>query len=792
MAERKTRVCLVGGLPIGDKPGVPVVSGTTEYVAACTALRDGPSEVWVRDRAIFAWLHHFAGIAGLSCDFVELTPKAVLAERWKVEVPAWLDDDAVLACDLLSWDIEGLPTGTFEDVVLSTVFSPAVCVQSFGPGEAAQVVEAVAKVEQDISGARRGLAGRCLATRCEDWARTGEQWVEGFCQGLQDNATGLWRDLTLWALLGRYPPVLLEFAVPLERAALLRQVPLEGLAQMSLEGGGRNQAVAQMETFFKEMADQVAGLADFRKIAQYLCGRVREEFVLVQRLLRDRAGALELSDLAGLRELYARCPGVSSVALHGLGRFVVPAVPVLPVAADQMGLSEWMSWSLKAYMPYRWWQFQAGHTDDAVEGHVQAFSDWYVGEYEGIHKEAEQSLVHALTTKAEEIRTSEVCLLLLVDCLPVPLWELLSEALAGAGLHRRSVEHRFAPLPSDTATSKPRLLSGQLDCDAKAYGALLQERAAQEWDGRPVLYAASIKELLSLERPDEPCVVCLNWLECDDLLHRDVEDQGGVYEEEAARLFGRLADAVQSLVEGWSVAPKGFRLFVLTDHGATRVLPAEYQTFDSEVVSKVFPVEKHRFGSVETRAADSIPESLWALGYRFTDPFQASDVTYFIPRGHATVSAHRAKGFVHGGVTPEEVIVPFGEFALEKATWKRPSARFADPRMNAEKTKLLFYVQRVVEVAIEIQNQNAQALSISKVEIVSPNAEIKDLKLGTVPSGGRERVVVSCYFEKAAEATGELLVRVGYAIEGERDSLLLRAAAEFRSMTQGGLRLRDL
>ena len=792
MGDKKTRVCLVGALPVGDKPELPVVSGAADYVSACTALRDGVAEIWIRDRAVFAWLGHYAGLAGVECEFVELTPKAVLAERWSVDVPAWLDDDTVLRCDLLSWSIEGLPHGSFEDVILGTVFSPEACVQELGAGEAGKVVEAVANPKPGTSAACRALAGRCLAARCERWVQSGEPWVEGFCQGLLSNAAGLWRDLTLWALLGRYPPVVLEFAVPLDRAALLRQVPLDGLAALSLEGGGKNQAVDQMETFFKEMSGQVTCVDDFRKVAQCLCGRVREEFVLVQGLLRDRQVPLEATDLAKLRELYARCPGVSSVALHGLGRFVKPAQPALPVAVEEMGVSDWMAWGLEAYMPYRWWQFQAGSPDDGVEAQVQAFSDWYIREYEGIHKEATYSLAHALTTRGEEIRASKLCVLLVVDCLPAPLWELLSEALIGAGLHQRSLEYRFAPLPSETETSKPRLLSGELDCDVKPYATILKARAEHEWDGRSVLYAASIKELLSLELTDDPCVVCLNWLECDDLLHRDVEDQGGVYEEEAGRLFARLADAVQSLVEGWVHDPKEFRLFAMTDHGATRVLPAEYRTFDSEVVSKVFPIEKHRFGLVENSAAKAIPESLWALGYRFPDPFRASDVTYFIPRGHATVSAHRAKGYVHGGATPEEVIVPFGEFALVKAAWKRPGTRFVDTRMDAAKTKLVFYVQRVVEVTVEVQNQNAQALAITNVEVVAPNAEIKDLKLCTVPADGRERMVVSCYFEKSAEAEAELVVRVGYSIGGERDSLILRAPAEFRSMTQGGVKLKDL
>ena len=94
-------------------------------------------------------------------------------------------------------------------------------------------------------------------------------------------------------------------------------------------------------------------------------------------------------------------------------------------------------------------------------------------------------------------------------------------------------------------------------------------------------------------------------------------------------------------------------------------------------MKKLFADERHRFSRVEEAEVKKIPENLWTLGYRFSQPFVQDSSVYFIPRGHNTVGVTGGlKVYVHGGAAPEEVIVPAAVFKPMKPVWKEPAVKF--------------------------------------------------------------------------------------------------------------------
>ena len=75
---------------------------------------------------------------------------------------------------------------------------------------------------------------------------------------------------------------------------------------------------------------------------------------------------------------------------------------------------------------------------------------------------------------------------------------------------------------------------------------------------------------------------------------------------------------------------------------------------------------------------------------------------------------------------------------------------------------------------------------------MAPTAEIKGCKFGVIPGLGSGTVEVSCYFEKESQAADEFALQIIYTIAGERESIVLRVPAEFKSAAQGGFSLKDL
>jgi hypothetical protein len=228
----------------------------------------------------------------------------------------------------------------------------------------------------------------------------------------------------------------------------------------------------------------------------------------------------------------------------------------------------------------------------------------------------------------------------------------------------------------------------------------------------------------------------------------------------------------------------------MTDHGATRILKEECATLDSKVVAKLFTDEHHRFARIPISEQNQVPENLWSLGYKFKQPFLDEDCLYFIPRGHNTVRPQRpSQGYVHGGATPEEVIVPVATFKAVKVAWKHPFSRFLEPPPAARAT---FYVQRVVTLKIELQNPNDEPIRILRADVLSPEAEVKSSLLPEIPPGGAATLELATYFSKAALKNEELVLQITYECAADQRSFTIQAAAEFKSAVTGGFALADL
>ncbi|MBT3751721.1 MAG: hypothetical protein HOG34_22280 [Bacteroidetes bacterium] len=279
----------------------------------------------------------------------------------------------------------------------------------------------------------------------------------------------------------------------------------------------------------------------------------------------------------------------------------------------------------------------------------------------------------------------------------------------------------------------------------------------------------------------------------DELLHEDVESKGTTYDDELNRLFSRVASSLKSFTDGWIGSKQGINIHVVTDHGACLILDEEKQTFDSTIVKKLFPDGKFRFAAVNEKQAKEIPDNLWALGHQFKQPFVEDDRVFYLPSGHNTVKqSGQSKGYVHGGVTPEEVIVPTAIYKLIKTTWLPPATRFLNLNLPKKTGRAKFYIQRMVPIVIEIQNPNSVELSISQAIIVSPETDINSSDAVVVSPGDVGTIKLNCYFKKMALGENELEIEIAYEIFGESHTMTIVLDCEFKSAISGGFNLREL
>lgn len=744
---------------IGELPGTPpdrtlLVATDQDYCFLVAELRrdlaSAYDAIWIRQPHHFAWLQALLEHTGLShlrpAEFSHTTARDLLASKWQILIPDWLTNELILSEKLLDRE---LPPGTHEHVA-SALLAPY-----FG-GLSAAFPRAQAGVLSEKASAptfQSALAGNPVLKAA--WENTlsawplpdSTSWSNGFCERLRSNPKKLWADLTVWRLLAKYPPDALEFALDPAAVSFVQSVPGDVLLDMSLNVEGRALALDQIQIVLDQALSGIATRTRFEALLAAVSGELWEEFDGLESLLALDKFKPERRDVDTIARRFKSCPEVTPTALAKL-ELCLP--PLQPAALDpaHTDATSWVKWFQEEYSPYRAWQTARKVINPAVEKTVGDFSEWYCREFVHVHADPALSAVQALSQWRPSILADSVSLILLVDNLPWFFWPLFERALADAGLHRHQTQPRFVPLPSLTSISKPAIVSGGWNAVGSDYAKMLEARSAEEWSGRTVQYFSGVDQLAAHKDFSAPTVLLLNHLAGDDALHSDAAAEGTTHSEKLALLYQSLGQAVGEFAQRASQQGRKFGLYVLTDHGASFILPPETKSVDAQLTKRLFPNEKYRSATLSAAEASGIPANLWELGFRFTNPCHSGDDVHFIPRGHNTVASLSKQVYSHGGATPEEVIVPTGVFRLFRAHWVEPAVRFVTKLKDG---RAPFYVKRMANVEIEIQNTNPEECRLESVTMVPAVGEIRAFSPVTVAPKSSGKVTVSLYF--AAHAT---------------------------------------
>lgn len=790
----------IGDLAISPPDNVLMVEQDADFVRACNELSNRVKSntalnLWVRSKNHEAWLRDFTEQIGCACIFEPKTPRLVLSERWNVDLPDWLTDSEVLAHRLLEIEVAPKTRTSFETRFLVHFIGDIFETDTLSNTDLIPIINALVSQDAKALFKERPLLKLCLKAKCTQWSASSgrEAWVKEFCKRLQEDIIQVWQWLSLWSGLHGYPGKLLEYVLAPEQIIFVRKIPPDAVNNLSFEPTAREQILNQIELFLTDIQAQINSSKEFQKVLGWTSGKLFKEYQLVSSILKYKQFAPTEADIQEVREKFKSCPGVSEAQLSSLIYLVKPSRPTLLEPEKEWNLTEWIKWTAEEYTPYRNWQLHNGHYDGGLEQTVISFSDWYIREYASIHKDPYFSMTHCLNSISSKESAHEFTVILIIDCLPIFIMEILDKALHNVDLNRHSLNYRFAGLPTTTGYNKAALLSGEWQDKTGNYEALLKARAASDWNGINVIYLNSLKALSEMTVPQEATIAVLNLIDGDELLHSDVESKGTTYEDELSRVFTRMAEAINRIAQEWGGSKENVIVYVMTDHGACRILEEEKRSFDSMVIKKLFANEKHRFATVYDEQVNEVPQNLWEIGYRFKRPFASEKTTFFLPKGHNTVrNVGAVKGYMHGGVTPEEVIVPIASYKLLKAAWKPLGIRFLNLDLAKETGRAKFYIQRIVTLEIEIQNPNATDVHILRSTITSPEADIKNCETITVPSGSVKALQMSCYFKKTALGEKPLEVEISYEIAGEMHTLQLALNSEFKSAVTGGFSLKDL
>lgn len=331
-------------------------------------------------------------------------------------------------------------------------------------------------------------------------------------------------------------------------------------------------------------------------------------------------------------------------------KMMPPAMPELPPEQPEAILD----WFRHQYLPARWWQSAHGSDveRDKIRAAAEHFARWYLREYpRALNGGPLRQHLSFIRTASAQQQKSHITLCLVLDGLHVLDAKRLLDYLDHETKRLTMWENgfAFAPLPTITEVCKPALFAGvppELAQDVTLLGIIVPEKES------PI-------EKLSSSSPGD--LYLWRILEPDRTYHKQSSSETLHHD-----INGRLSSIAKKISEIVNLVPMELplRLIITTDHGrllakATRILnvPIKMQSqgraslgvskkqFDESgyfIENDIVYLHAARFG-LPTDAAIAFREDI----FRTNDGKTGSE------------------WYPHGGLYPEEVIVPWIELVRD-------------------------------------------------------------------------------------------------------------------------------
>ena len=747
--------------------GAVVVGSVGEYVPACAALRaalagSDPVEICVHDRTAAVWLSTLAASYGPQRVTVRrYSARDALAERWQIAIPPSVTDVDIRQANLLDEQVTAREGQSFGDLLLEHFLSGLFAFRTFPKIHLPALLDDV-DPERWRAATRRPLVARTLREKLTRWesAATNDA-VRDLVRRLTDNPAALRRDLCGYLVLRGYPSSLGEKVLGGAWETFRKaRVSADGLR---LTPDDTANAAREVEYYLTGLREQLTSGEDVAALVEQMSGQLTGEFYFLAALLRERPEWLSPLLLQRITVRFRPLHRGIGSQLAALRKLVKPPEPAEP-QPDWNG-EQWLDWAEQSYMPHYAWLDVQGRQDDRAADYAVRFADWYYSQFTALKNgKPELFAFAALHGDRDRITApSTVSLVLIVDNLNYAHFPELGRLFREQGLSLEASRPTFSLVPTATEVGKAGLIAAsgdQVDLPAERYPDLVKSVWEPLMKGRGARYLATIGELQHVESLDH-ALYFLNYLPVDQALHENVQETGRPHAEVIHDRLHTLAASVVEFARRFELENR-LLVYVLSDHGSTRIDRGAVNVLSKEFYKGLALDEHHRYLALSDERLEKLPQVATEQCYVMDRQKFKTRENYLAARGYYRFKETSSDFYVHGGLTPEEVVVPFARFSLIPVVPEPPTVRL-----------LTTQFRYAVESRIPIEIGNPNSFPLESVTVSIPDLDAEEQFIHSLPPKQTLRLEIATRFRKTPVSANfrSLTARVRYEAQGKEFAL---------------------
>ena len=746
-----------------------LVSTSSEYPKMCLELHSAWCEkrslkLVVQDPQVCEWAHRYACLFP-DVTIIDFDPLKELRDRLGVSsLPSDLSAQDVVDLDLLALPRPTRPFGDAKSYILGSLVGSCWEAENIPDGwehftslvdwhlESGGIVPEHRLIQKWIKGRKAGWVGNCetSAQKAYEWlfseptSRAKLLLCAQILQKYDHNVREDWISRT-----ARCPDALPSF------------ISLSLIPTFKREKSVIEELNRRAKVYWKNILDNT----EIPDVLSQMSGELLGELEGIGTHLTRRRDKCTRLLLLELRHHFSTLESGEHI-LAKLETLVAPLKPGEP--NEKWGWNDWSSWATQEYLRYREWLQEHNQRDIFVESCAANYADWLYRSYPTLKQDLSPLVYGCIERVLELAHQDFVVLWLVIDNLPwVHGFELI-DCLTQVGFLAENPVPRLSMLPSETETSKKALIGGRLfrDLDPQAdYNKLFWNRCQD----LSVQYASNEPSLDKLVSKDAD-IYLYQYDELDMEAHRFRARRRPIRQACLGSLIKEVAAAVKSLQTRFNKVV----VVVDSDHGST-LLPKgvhELRLPPNTVKDR----DKHRrFAFVPSHVG--LDQAEWyILGAAEFGLLQGCAVA----RGHSCIG-RRPQFLTHGGLTPEETIVPHIECKMtEKPAWIPIEIQYVGNPIRPRRQEVInlkvrnLNQTRLSEFRLTVQGRESKSINIDSEE---EEAEVHDVVI-QMPDAIREsEVIISgfvtyiAYGRQTSEAV-EITIPVRHiAIEAEIDKM---------------------
>lgn len=754
-----------------------LVSSCSEYVIAYKIIVESIEKsrrikVKVNNATSFRWFQRMASRYPQGVfTFETMDARQALAQTWDVDVPEEVSNEDILQTGLLDLGIQPEPGMPFEDILLKHFYAPIFTAKTFPFSQLTALFQAV-DPERWRENKRHPLLARVYHQRIEEWknkARTSEQ--RQFIEWFAEDPTVLKRRLMEYHVLRAYPHIGRKLMRETFDLLKLLQLPLEGFEVREEQ---IQDAVRQITYFLNSQNPNTAD--DLAVLVDSLGGLLMVEFETVEKILDAHPDWISHSLLDKVEEKFAPLQKRVRQRIHALRRKIRPPKPSYP--SPDWDVEQMLQWATESYLPYQEWCDAQEQFDPELYQIGDQFSEWLIQHWNDLRANSKRMVFNILPNIAADLADPEQFhLILVVDNLGWSLSSTLIDLFQERGFYRTSARAYLSMAPSETEISKKCLLSGgvgYLAIDDTTYKGII-ERGWLPYNSQQFRYLSNIGSLSSIDSLDASVYV-VNYLAVDNALHESSENIGMSHREHIQHLLEKLVENCVQFIEKHHLEGK-IRIHVVSDHGSTRI-PEQIPNDLTPSMFKAsgFDIRSHRHVVVSPERFASLAENLqYDCFFLPQNDFLNPGHILCARRGNRFLPTTQ-NAYVHGGLLPEEMIVPHLVFESVTAPVKN-----LDLILGKRE-----YRYRSETVEVELGNPNDVMVERISVMIMNGNVESAPVQIPVIQPHSQSAVKIQARFRQTsvAEDRNSLRFHIRFNARGEQHSFDWEADISMRQMVE--------